>query len=57
VLIAMGLNEARARASVRFSLSRMTTEDEVDAALEIVPTAVARLRELSPKKLAASLIA
>ena len=57
VLIAMGLNEARARASVRFSLSRLTTEDEVDAALEIVPAAVARLRELSPKKLAASLIA
>jgi cysteine desulfurase len=50
VLIAMGLSEARARASVRFSLSRMTTEDEVDAVVEMVPGVVARLRELSPKK-------
>ena len=50
VLLAMGLSEARARASVRFSLSRLTTQAEVDAALEIVPTAVARLRELAPKK-------
>jgi cysteine desulfurase len=53
VLTAMGLSEARARASVRFSLSRLTTEDEVDAALELVPTAVGRLRELAPKTLAA----
>jgi len=52
VLLAMGLSEARARASVRFSLSRLTTQAEVDAALEIVPTAVARLRELAPKKTA-----
>jgi cysteine desulfurase len=54
VLTAMGLSVARARASVRFSLSRLTTTNEVDAALEIVPAAVARLRELSPKKLALS---
>jgi cysteine desulfurase len=49
VLTAMGLSEARARASVRFSLSRLTTEDEVDAALQLVPVAVARLRELAPR--------
>ena len=48
VLTAMGLPPARARASVRFSLSRLTTEEEVDEALKIIPTAVARLRELSP---------
>ena len=48
VLTAMGLSPARARASIRFSLSRMTTDDEVDAALRIVPEAVARLRSLSP---------
>jgi cysteine desulfurase len=48
VLTAMGLSELRARGSVRFSLSRMTTEDEVDRVLEVVPAAVARLRELSP---------
>jgi cysteine desulfurase len=50
----MGLSEARARASVRFSLSRLTTADEVDAALQIVPAAVARLRELAPKARRAS---
>ena len=49
VLTAMGLSVARARASVRFSLSRLTTEDEVECALALVPAAVARLRRLSPK--------
>jgi cysteine desulfurase len=48
VLTAMGLTPARARASIRFSLSRLTTEEEVDEALKIIPAAVARLRELSP---------
>jgi cysteine desulfurase len=49
VLTAMGLSEARARASVRFSLSRLTTEEEVDLAADLVPAAVARLRQLSPR--------
>jgi cysteine desulfurase len=48
VLTAMGLPPARARASIRFSLSRLTTEEEIDEALKLIPTAVARLRELSP---------
>jgi cysteine desulfurase len=48
VLTAMGLTDARARASIRFSLSRLTTEEEVDHALTLVPAAVARLRTLSP---------
>jgi cysteine desulfurase len=48
VLTAMGLTPARARASIRFSLSRLTTAEEVDLALEIIPAAVARLRTLSP---------
>ncbi len=48
VLTAMGLNAARARASIRFSLSRLTTANEVDAALHLIPEAVARLRSLSP---------
>jgi cysteine desulfurase len=56
VLTAMGLTEARARASVRFSLSRLTTQDEVDAVVAMVPAAVARLRELSPKKLGAAVV-
>ncbi|MDR3746100.1 MAG: cysteine desulfurase family protein [Acidobacteriaceae bacterium] len=48
VLTAMGLSPARARASVRLSLSRLTTEAEIDCALVLIPAAVARLRELSP---------
>jgi cysteine desulfurase len=48
VLTAMGLAPARARASIRFSLSRLTTAEEIDDALKIIPAAVARLRELSP---------
>ena len=52
VLTAMGLSDARARASVRFSLSRLNTADEVETAIAMIPGAVARLRELSPKKLA-----
>jgi cysteine desulfurase len=48
VLRAMGLSVARARGSVRISLSRMTTEDEVECALALLPAAVARLRKLSP---------
>ncbi len=48
VLTAMGLSAARARASIRFSLSKLTTEEEVDEALKLIPAAVAHLRELSP---------
>jgi cysteine desulfurase len=48
VLTAMGLVSTRARASLRFSLTKLNTEDEVEAALEIVPAAVTRLRELAP---------
>jgi cysteine desulfurase len=48
VLKAMGLPPARARASLRFSLCRTSTDTEIDAALELVPAAVAHLRELSP---------
>jgi cysteine desulfurase len=48
VLTAIGLPAIEARASVRFSLGRHTTETEVDAALELIPAAVAQLRQLSP---------
>jgi cysteine desulfurase len=48
VLTAMGLSPARARATIRFSLSKLTTEEEVDQAIKLVPTAVAHLRDLSP---------
>jgi cysteine desulfurase len=48
VLTAIGLPAAEARASIRFSLGRHTTDAEIAAALEIVPAAVAQLRKLSP---------
>jgi len=48
VLTAMGLPPARARASLRFSLSKLNTEEDIHFALEIIPSAVVRLRELAP---------
>jgi cysteine desulfurase len=49
VLVAMGLRPEQARASIRFSLGKQTTESDIDFALALVPEAVSRLRELSPK--------
>jgi len=46
VLLAMGLTPTEARSSLRLSLSRLTTAEEIDRALEIIPAAVTRLRSL-----------
>ncbi len=48
VLTAMGLRADRARASIRFSLGKQTTPEDVEFAIALVPDTVARLRELSP---------
>jgi cysteine desulfurase len=48
VLTAIGLTPAEARSSLRFSLGRPTTLQEIDAALLIIPQAVEQLREISP---------
>ena len=48
VLIAMGLRPDQARASIRFSLGKQTTESDIDFALALVPETVARLRAISP---------
>ena len=48
VLLAMGLPHQRARGSIRISLGKQTTQEEVDFAIRIVPETVARLREISP---------
>ena len=48
VLTAMGLRPDRAKASLRFSLGKQTTEEDIDFALALVPETVARLRELTP---------
>ena len=48
VLTAMGLRNDRSRASIRFSLGKQNTAEDIDLALALVPETVARLRELSP---------
>jgi cysteine desulfurase len=48
VLTAMGLSSDRARSSIRFSLGRQNTMEEVDLAVALVVETVAKLRELSP---------
>jgi cysteine desulfurase len=49
VLIAMGLGPDQARASIRFSLGKQSTEADIDFALALVPECVARLRAISPR--------
>jgi len=48
VLMAMGVNKTRARASLRFSLLKTATEADVNYVLKVVPEAVAHLRAISP---------
>jgi len=48
VLMAMGVDKARARASLRFSLLKTATEADVDYVLKVVPEAVEHLRSISP---------
>jgi len=48
VLLAMGLPRERARASLRFSLGRSNTEEQVDALIDAVAESAAHLRRLSP---------
>jgi cysteine desulfurase len=48
VLMAMGLSKNAARASLRFSLLKTATDEDVDYVLKVVPEAVERLRALSP---------
>lgn len=48
VLLALGLPIEQAFSSVRFSLSRYTTRDEIDLALEVLPGIVSRCRAAAP---------
>ena len=48
VLRALGMNDELAHSSLRFSIGRFTTEEDVDQAIASVRTAVEKLRELSP---------
>ena len=49
VLLAIGLSPDNARSSLRFSLGRPTTNEEIEFAIAAIPAAVSRLRSLSPK--------
>ena len=49
VLRAMHGSETTARASLRFSLGRFNSEQDVDRAIEIVPRVISKLRQMSPK--------
>lgn len=49
VLMAMGLDKHAARASLRFSLLRTATEEDVEQVLRVVPQAVEHLRALAPE--------
>jgi len=48
VLMAMGLDKTRARASLRFSLLKTATDADIDHVLRVVPQAVEHLRAISP---------
>ena len=48
VLIALGLGDDLAHSSIRFSLGRFTTEEEIDMALDMVSKGVTHMRDLSP---------
>ncbi len=48
VLIALGIGEDMAHSSIRFSLGRFTTEEEIDRAIELVKNGVSKMRERNP---------
>lgn len=48
VLIALGLGDDLAHSSIRFSLGRFTTDEEIDTAIEMLKNGVNHMRDLSP---------
>ena len=48
VLKALGRSDELAHSSIRFSIGRFTTEEEIDYAVELLKKKIAKLRELSP---------
>jgi cysteine desulfurase len=49
VLLALGLTSEQAFSSVRFSFSRLTTKEEIDTVLEVLPAVVAKVRQMAPQ--------
>jgi len=48
VLLAMGLDSATAQGSIRFSMGRMNTMEDMKAVIEVLPGIVEKLRKMSP---------
>jgi cysteine desulfurase len=48
VLRALGRNDELAHSSIRFSIGRFTTEEEIDYAINLLKAKVGKLRDLSP---------
>ncbi|MGL4473333.1 MAG: aminotransferase class V-fold PLP-dependent enzyme, partial [Shewanella sp.] len=48
VLRALGLSDEMAHSSIRFSIGRFTTEEEIDYAIKTIRASIGKLREMSP---------
>ena len=48
VLRALGRSDELAHSSIRFTVGRFTTEDEIDYTVDLIKHKIAKLRELSP---------
>ena len=48
VLRALGVEEDMAHTSIRFGIGRFTTDEEIDAAVDLLESVVTRLRDMSP---------
>jgi cysteine desulfurase len=48
VLRALGRNDELAHSSIRFTLGRFTTEQDIDFAVKLIRERIGKLREMSP---------
>jgi len=48
VLLALGVPPQQAHGSLRLTLGRLTTEEDIDTVLEVLPPIIAKLRAISP---------